>query len=149
MLKMRGYKFILKVTKFQLPTVYRFSKAEGTTWLWTDSAFPPPWLSSTGAGGAPLRQFAPLGDFSSLEIWSENNRKISITKEICITIDFDPPEKIPRRKPALVLYWSQNADFLSSQKPLAASWQVFFSSQNNFQSLEGCDNLLKISLTCL
>ena len=39
------------------------------------------WLSSIGggAGGAPLRQFAP-----PLEIWSESN---SITKEICITID--------------------------------------------------------------
>ena len=35
-------------------------------------------------GLPPLRQFAPP------EIWSENNRKISITKEICITIDFAP-----------------------------------------------------------
>ena len=32
--------------------------------------------------------------------WFENNRKISITKEICMTIDFaPPPEKIPGRKP--------------------------------------------------
>ena len=48
-----------------------------------------PWLSSTG-GGAPLKTFALPG------IWSENNR---ITIEICITIDFAPLEKIPRRKP--------------------------------------------------
>ena len=45
-----------------------------------------------GAGGAPLRQFA-LGDFAPPEVWSENNRKISITKEICITIDFAPLKK--------------------------------------------------------
>ena len=44
-------------------------------------------------GGAPLRQFAPLGDFCRPEIWSESNRKISIT------IDFALPEKIPGRKP--------------------------------------------------
>ena len=49
-----------------------------------------------GAGERPLRQFAPP------EIWSENNRKISITKDICITIDFaPPPEKNPGRKPVL------------------------------------------------
>ena len=29
----------------------------------------------------------PLWDFCPPEIWSENNRNISITKEICITID--------------------------------------------------------------
>ena len=39
---MNAYKFILKVTKFQLPIVYRFSTAEGITWLWMDSAPPPP-----------------------------------------------------------------------------------------------------------
>ena len=45
------------------------------------------WLSSTGGGaeGRPLSQFAPTP-----EIWSQNNRKISITKEICKTIDFAP-----------------------------------------------------------
>ena len=50
------------------------------------------WLSFAGDGGRehPLRQFAPLGDFCPHEIWSENNRKISITKEICMTIDFAP-----------------------------------------------------------
>ena len=37
---------------------------------------------------------------ASSEIWTKNNRKISITKEACITIDSDPsPEKIPGRKP--------------------------------------------------
>ena len=40
-------------------------------------------------GGAPLRQFVSSETFApSPEIWSENNRKISITKENCITIDF-------------------------------------------------------------
>ena len=38
MLKTKAYKFILKVRKFQLPTVYSFSTAEGETWLWVDSA---------------------------------------------------------------------------------------------------------------
>ena len=37
-----------------------------------------------GGQGAPSETLPP-------EIWSENNRKISITKEICITIDFAPP----------------------------------------------------------
>ena len=45
--------------------------------------------------GAPLRQFAPL---ETSEIWSESNRKISITKEICITIDFVSPEKFSWKK---------------------------------------------------
>ena len=36
-----------------------------------------------------LRQFAPSETLPPPEIWSENN---SITKEICITVDF-PPEK--------------------------------------------------------
>ena len=40
MLKTKAYKFILKVKKFQLPTVYSFSTAEGETWLWVDSAPP-------------------------------------------------------------------------------------------------------------
>ena len=35
---MKAYKFIPKVRKFQLPTVYSFSTAEGETWLWVDSA---------------------------------------------------------------------------------------------------------------
>ena len=41
-LKTKAYKFILKVRKFQLPTGYSFSTAEGETWLWVDSALPPP-----------------------------------------------------------------------------------------------------------
>ena len=40
-LKTKAYKFILKVRKFQLPTVYSFSTAEGETWLWVDSDPPP------------------------------------------------------------------------------------------------------------
>ena len=35
----------------------------------------------------------PLRQFALPEIWSENNRKISIMKEICITINFAHPEK--------------------------------------------------------
>ena len=38
--KLKAYKIILKVRKFQLPTYYRFSTAEGEIWLWVDS--PPP-----------------------------------------------------------------------------------------------------------
>ena len=56
-----------------------------------------------GGKGAPPEAVCPsLGDFCPPEIWSENNRQISITKEICITIDFAPPEKIPGRKPAFL-----------------------------------------------
>ena len=61
-----------------------------------------------GDRGDPLRQFTPLRDFAPPpEIWSENNRKISITKEICITIDFAPLEKIPGRKPDLAHNWGR------------------------------------------
>ena len=49
-----------------------------------------------------LRQFPPPPPetFAPPEIWSENNRNISITKEICITIDFAPLKKISGRIPA-------------------------------------------------
>ena len=57
------------------------------------------WLSSTGGQGAPPKAVPPPLRLLLPEIWSENNRKISITKEICITIDFAPPEKIPGRNP--------------------------------------------------
>ena len=36
--KMKAYKYIIKVTKFELPTAYRFGTAEGRTSLWADSA---------------------------------------------------------------------------------------------------------------
>ena len=53
-----------------------------------------------GQGSAPLKQFSHFRNFCPPpEIWSENNRKISITIEICITIDFAPLKKIPGRKP--------------------------------------------------
>ena len=54
------------------------------------------WLSYTGGREAacPPQRLAP-----SPEIWSENNKRFSITKEICITID--SPEKIPGRRPVL------------------------------------------------
>ena len=57
--------------------------------------------------GRPLRQFAPLGDFCpSMKFWSENNRKISIAKEICITIDFaPPPEKNSWKKASWVFVY--------------------------------------------
>ena len=47
------------------------------------------------------RQFPPPPpprDICLPELWSENN--ISITIEICMSIDFAPSEKIPGRKPA-------------------------------------------------
>ena len=63
------------------------------------------WLSSTGRDrGRPRGSLPPPPETFAAppEIWSENNRKISITKEICITIDFaSPPNKIPGRKPGL------------------------------------------------
>ena len=39
-LKLKAYKIILKVRKFQLPTYYRFSTAEGEISLWVDSSPP-------------------------------------------------------------------------------------------------------------
>ena len=42
MLEVKAYKFMLKVTKFQLPTICRFSTTEGKTWLWVDSTPPGP-----------------------------------------------------------------------------------------------------------
>ena len=62
------------------------------------------WLSSTG--GAPLRQFAsPSETFAPPpEIWPENNRKISITKAIYITIDFAFPPKSSWKKAKLMLH---------------------------------------------
>ena len=42
-----------------------------------------------GGGGS----FPPSETFGSPEISSKNKRKISIPKEICITIDFTPPKK--------------------------------------------------------
>ena len=44
---------------------------------------------------------------------------------------------------------SIKVDFLSSQKSLAASWQVLASSQNNFLSVHEYDNLMKIGLAGL
>ena len=53
-----------------------------------------------GAGGAPLRQFSPLRDFSPSEILAENNTKISITKNLHNNRSCPPPpKKIPGRKP--------------------------------------------------
>ena len=45
---MKAYQYIVKVTKFELPTAYRFITAEGRTSLWTDSAPPPPHLACLG-----------------------------------------------------------------------------------------------------
>ena len=41
------------------------------------------------------------------------------------------------------------ADFLSLQKPLAASWRVLAGSQNNFLSSYEYDNLMNIGLAGL
>ena len=40
--RMKAYKYMVKVTKFQLRTAYRFSTAAGKPNLWADSAPPPP-----------------------------------------------------------------------------------------------------------
>ena len=64
-------------------------------WAEEQTGFPP-----QGEGGSPPPAvFSPSETFAPPKIWSENNRKISTTKEICITIDFAPLEKIPGRKP--------------------------------------------------
>ena len=49
------------------------------------------WVSLTGGQGRPLSQFSPSETFPLPEIWSQNNRKINITKEIYKTIH---PRKI-------------------------------------------------------
>ena len=50
-------------------------------------------------GGAPLKEIASLRDLPPpKKDLIRSNRRISITKEICITIDFAPPEKLPGRK---------------------------------------------------
>ena len=40
MFKLKAYKIILKVRKFQLPTYYWFSTAEGEIWMWVNAAPP-------------------------------------------------------------------------------------------------------------
>ena len=56
------------------------------------------WLSSTRG---PPKAVCPPWRLPP-EIWSKNNRTISITIKIRLTIDFaPPPEKIPGRKPEL------------------------------------------------
>ena len=62
-----------------------------------------------GQGGAPLRQFTLLRDFCPSpppEIWSKNNRKINIAKEICITIDFAPLKKFLEESQKC-LFWTR------------------------------------------
>ena len=61
------------------------------------------WLSFMGGGAGecpPEAVSHPSDTFVPPKIWFENNIKISITKEIYITIDF-APEKILGRQPAL------------------------------------------------
>ena len=53
-----------------------------------------------GRGVPPEAVSHPSDTFVPPKIWFENNIKISITKEIYITIDF-APEKILGRQPAL------------------------------------------------
>ena len=50
--------------------------------------------------GAPPSSSSPPQTLPPSKIWSENNRKISITTEICITIHFvSHPKTFPGRKP--------------------------------------------------
>ena len=58
------------------------------------------WLSSNRGEGVPLSRFPSSKTLTSSKILSENNTQISVTIEICITIDFAPLKKIPGRKPA-------------------------------------------------
>ena len=54
-------------------------------------------------GGGTLSSSFPLQKLMfPPTVWSENNRNISITTEICITID--SPKKIPGRKPVSAIY---------------------------------------------
>ena len=74
------------LNKFLLTSPFLFSILENFSLTY--------WLSSTGGRGHPLRQCAPLETFVPPEIWSKSNRKISITKEICMTTD-SPLKKFP------------------------------------------------------
>ena len=63
------------------------------------------WLSSIRGAGGPLSDavpFLPLRILRPLKVLSENNRKICITIEICITIDFAPPPETKSWKKARV-----------------------------------------------
>ena len=94
MLKTKAYKFLPKVRKFQLPTVYSFSTAEGETRLWVDSA-PPSGLNRVKP------HFASQTSWLHFELlpWQQNYRrylagfvpKISEKSAICkdIEIKFD------------------------------------------------------------
>ena len=90
----------------------------------------------------PLRQFAPPP-----EIWSENNRKISITKEICITTDLAPPEKNSWKKASTdglssrILNSSKSFGFrtlptddYAKDGGLEAGWFIYFSSWSSVWS---------------
>ena len=63
-----------------------------------------------GGKGAPPEAVCPL---CPPEIWSNNNRQISITKEICIAIDFALLKKIPGRKTAAAHHCSGGFQFTS------------------------------------
>ena len=89
----------MRFIKSIYPSLTTFQGFPRTLKQFGQHAFSVFWLSSTGGRGRLPEAVCPLGNFGCPEIWSENNRKINITKEISITIDFAPPEKIPGRKP--------------------------------------------------
>ena len=68
--------------------------------------------------GAPSEAVCPPQRLLPPESWSENNRKISIKKGICIIIDFapPPPNKIPGRKPVYygIIYMGFFSDLFST-----------------------------------
>ena len=75
-----------------------------------------------------------------LEIWSENNRKISITKEFCITIDFAPLKKILGIKPVC---YHKPPWVLSG-----LSTQIFLLALQKITSL-GCRTCLSVVVSCI
>ena len=80
------------------------------------------WLSFTGGQGvppwgSPLPRLPP-------EIWSENNRKINVIKEICVTIDSAPQTKIPGRKPEKM--WEE----LGFKQTLSQQQTLYFRPSN-------------------
>ena len=53
--------------------------------------------------GAPPSSSSPLSETSPPKIWSENNRKISITIEICMRIDFPLKKFLKESQPCSAL----------------------------------------------
>ena len=84
------------------------------------ASFHPQWVR------APLKQFPPPQRLCLLWILFENNRNISITIEICITID-PPPEK----------FWKK-ASFDFDIKEISTKLTINLYSHKNFRSSPTC-----------